>query len=175
MTAAEDIAPWYKEFWLWFIVALPATVVVACIYTVILAFKHEDSLVVDDYYKDGMGINRVLAQDEAAVAMALRATVAVDALVGEVRINLDGNLAQWPEVLELQWFHPTNMQRDMSMLLNRTHDGRYLGQLQQSANGRWYVQLSSESPSLWRLKTEIKVNGEAQFQLGSSLSSSTGS
>ena len=43
-----DIEPWYKQFWPWFIIALPASVVVASFFTLYLAISNPDHLVVTD-------------------------------------------------------------------------------------------------------------------------------
>lgn len=40
--------PWYKQFWPWFIIALPASVVVASFFTLWLAISNPDPLIVDD-------------------------------------------------------------------------------------------------------------------------------
>jgi hypothetical protein len=40
--------PWYRQFWPWFIIALPASVVIASFYTLWLAISNPDHLVVDD-------------------------------------------------------------------------------------------------------------------------------
>ena len=37
--------PWYKQFWPWFLIALPASAVIASLYTVSLAVRTTDSLV----------------------------------------------------------------------------------------------------------------------------------
>ena len=44
----EDIEPWYKQFWPWFIIALPASVVIASFVTLWIAISNPDYLVVDD-------------------------------------------------------------------------------------------------------------------------------
>lgn len=38
----EDKNPWYKEPWPWILMSGPAIVVVACIYTIYLAYSHFD-------------------------------------------------------------------------------------------------------------------------------------
>lgn len=43
-----EILPWYKQFWPWFIIALPASVVVASFYTLWLAISNPDPLVIDE-------------------------------------------------------------------------------------------------------------------------------
>ena len=48
---AENL-PWYKQFWPWFIIALPASAVVASFITLWLAISNPDQLVVsDDEYR----------------------------------------------------------------------------------------------------------------------------
>ena len=45
----DEIQPWYKQFWPWFIIALPASVVVASFFTLWLALSNPDPLVVEDH------------------------------------------------------------------------------------------------------------------------------
>ena len=40
--------PWYRQFWPWFIIALPAAAVIASFITLWLAISRPDYLVVDD-------------------------------------------------------------------------------------------------------------------------------
>ena len=40
--------PWYRQFWPWFIIALPASVVVASFITLWLAISNPDHLIIDD-------------------------------------------------------------------------------------------------------------------------------
>ncbi len=40
--------PWYRQFWPWFIIALPASAVIASFITLYLAISRPDPLVVDD-------------------------------------------------------------------------------------------------------------------------------
>ena len=35
-----DTKPWYKQFWPWFLISLPGSVVIACMFTISLAIKH---------------------------------------------------------------------------------------------------------------------------------------
>ena len=49
-----DTKPWYRQFWPWFLICLPASAVIASLYTVSLAFRTTDSLVVTS--DDGMDV-----------------------------------------------------------------------------------------------------------------------
>ena len=40
--------PWYRQFWPWFIIALPASAVIASFFTLWLAISNPDQLVVSD-------------------------------------------------------------------------------------------------------------------------------
>ena len=58
----HPIKPWYRQFWPWFLMALPGAAVIGGITTVIVATIDRDGLVKDDYYKEGLAINRDLAR-----------------------------------------------------------------------------------------------------------------
>ena len=44
----DPFEPWYRQFWPWFIIALPAAGVLASFFTLWLAVSNPDYLVVDD-------------------------------------------------------------------------------------------------------------------------------
>lgn len=69
---------WYREPWLWLVILIPASAVVMGILAISLSFVSYDGLVVDDYYKRGLEINRDLARDRAAANYALGARVVLD-------------------------------------------------------------------------------------------------
>jgi hypothetical protein len=50
--ATERELPWYKQFWPWFIIALPTAAVIASFVSLWLAVTHPDQLIVtDDEYQ----------------------------------------------------------------------------------------------------------------------------
>ena len=50
--APEQLIPWYRQFWPWFIIALPAAAVIASFVSLWLAVTHPDPLVVtEDEYR----------------------------------------------------------------------------------------------------------------------------
>ena len=55
-SAAIHAVPWYKQFWPWFLIALPTAVVIGCIVSVSIAFKYADVPVQDDYEKHGLTV-----------------------------------------------------------------------------------------------------------------------
>src|SRR5512147_2742844 len=102
--------PWYREPWPWFLIALPATAVVAGLTTVWIAFQNDDGLVVGDYYKEGLAINQTLARDDAARALALAATMKGED--GALELTLAGHLKTYPVQLILTLAHPTHQGMD---------------------------------------------------------------
>ena len=83
-----DTKPWYRQFWPWFIIALPASAVIAGLTTVYIAFDEPDGLVVDDYYKEGLAINQTLARDQRAAQLGLSALVTPGGKGDEFSVDL---------------------------------------------------------------------------------------
>lgn len=55
-----DTVAWYRQFWPWFLIALPGVVVIACMITIYIAVTNPDPLVDGNYYKQGLTINERL-------------------------------------------------------------------------------------------------------------------
>ncbi len=62
----EGPQPWWKFGYVWLVVAGPAIVVVAAIFTFYLAVTRPDQLVSEDYYRQGIEINKTLGDAQAA-------------------------------------------------------------------------------------------------------------
>lgn len=140
----QNPPPWYKQFWPWFIIALPATTVVAGITTLIISIYTADELVRDNYYKDGLAINKQLTQDREAQRLQTRATVHFGEDQQDVLLDLQGQFEQPPETLYLQLAHPTTSKRDLQITLRLAADEYYHGRFEQVVNGRWYISLSNQ-------------------------------
>lgn len=167
-TKTGATSKWYQQFWPWFLIALPSAVVVASIITIIIAITHGDNLVRDDYYKDGLAINRYLKQDETARQMQLSAAGKLSQ--DYIEITLRGvSLPPYPHLV-LHWQHPTNETLDIKSVLLRDGDNHYRGQLSHNPEGRWYITLTPFDTSddiNWRLKTEFNTDLSQQFIIDS--------
>lgn len=62
--------PWWKFGYVWLVVAGPALVVVASFVTLYLALTRPDPLVSEDYYREGIEINKTLDKSPASLAPA---------------------------------------------------------------------------------------------------------
>jgi len=144
--------PWYREPWPWILMAGPAAVVVAGIVTAYLAVAHDDPLVVDNYYKEGLAINRVLERDQAARRAGCRAQVLFSEDGARVRVHL-ATAGTWPEGLRLRMVHPTRAQLDRDVVLHATQAGWYEGEVGLAAAARWRVELQDDRRG-WRLSGE---------------------
>lgn len=154
--------PWYRERWTWFLMAGPAVVVVAGFVTLWLAIASYDGLVADDYYKRGLGINRMLERAERAVALSLVAEVDVlpDGTARVVLTSSGAPLAAVPSMVRLTLIHPTRAGADRRIELQRGPDGVYRGQAGVLPEGRWRVGVETEE---WRLPA-VPVEGAIRAQ-----------
>lgn len=153
--------PWYIHFWPWFIVLLLGTAVTASLWSLLIAVEGADSLVSDDYYKNGKAINRSLAADHEAALREATAAVSID---GGIVIALS-ILGDFPDALELELSHVTLADRDRSVRLERTTSGRYAAP-EPLPDGRFYATLrpAGDAPT-WRLHRRVDLPGEREFEM----------
>jgi len=138
---------WYREPWPWLLMSGPMAVIVAGVYTTVLAFSSTDGLVADDYYKQGLAINKTLKREERARTLELTATAAYDAAAGRLRLELGGT--QRPPVIVLRLTHPTRAGMDQRIELRHAGDGRYEGAVDAAQlSGRWNAVLETAE---WRM------------------------
>lgn len=141
--------PWYKEPWPWILMAPPAVAVLAGIATVWIAVAGADGLVADDYYKQGLAINKRIAREERARELGISAALEMGA--GRVRVRLEGAA---PEALFLQLAHRTRAGHDQRLRLPRVA-GAYETELPPLPAGGWHV--SIEDPrGQWRVAREVR-------------------
>jgi len=81
---------WYKEPWLLLVVGGPLVVVCASIFTGILAYTGSDKVVAEDYYKQGLMINKDIQRDAKARELQLTASLTLDIQAAKVRMHLTG-------------------------------------------------------------------------------------
>jgi hypothetical protein len=163
MAEPNGSGPWYREPWPWILMAGPAAVVVAGLVTLYLAVAHRDPLVVDNYYKEGLAINRVLERDDAARQAGYRAQVLVGEDGTRVRVHLSA-AAALPQQVRLRLFHPTQAGLDREAMLAATQAGWYEGEIGAAAAPRWRVELEDAGRG-WRLIGEWRPSEGGAFAL----------
>jgi hypothetical protein len=68
-----DTQPWWKYGHVWLIISGPAVVVVAAFVTLVIAIRIPDPVVAEDYYRQGLNINKTLADQAEQMMPALQA------------------------------------------------------------------------------------------------------
>lgn len=139
---------WYRHPWPWIFISMLTATVIAGGVTLWLAVSTSDGLVADDYYKQGLGINRQLARSERATALDLNGRMRFSA--SELMVSLTGrDGAQLPRRLRVVFSHPTRAGLDRALLLDR--DGPdWRGRFEPLPPGRWTVSIEDEQAT-WRL------------------------
>lgn len=155
--------PWYREPWPWLLMAGPFIVIVAGIYTTVLAVSSSDGLVADDYYKEGLAINRSLERDARAQASGIAATAHFGE-GGRVRIALATDMGAGLRTLRLHLLHPTRAGMDQEVVLRPLAPGLWEGSLGAMPPGNWQLQL--DSPELapgsgWRVVGRWSAGAES--------------
>ncbi len=151
MTAENTATPWYRHFWVWVVILLPLAVITAGLYTLFIAGEHPDALVVDDYYREGLAINRRLDREAAARARGVRARLSLDTRGGLTLRPEHGFGRPLPE-LELSFIHPTHAERDRRLSLRADGSGIYRSDGVNIAGGRWHIRLRAPAEG-WQLDT----------------------
>lgn len=147
----EDTKPWYKQFWPWFLISLPLSVVIASIYTINLAITTNDGLVSDDYYKEGLGIHKDAESSARAAALGIAADLDYDAETGAVTLSLAKPLPGRVDVLVLSLTHPTRPDQDQTINLTPVDGTRYSGRIDPLSTANWNLEVRPSDGS-WRIQ-----------------------
>jgi uncharacterized protein len=141
-------APWYRQLWPWLLISGPAAVLVAGAVTTWIAFASADGLVAEDYYKQGMAVNRVLAREERAAQLGLSADLQLTR--EKIVVRLHGAA---PEALFVQLAHATRAGHDQRLRLAPVRPGVYEAELPELPAGHWHIVVEDPRAS-WRIVKE---------------------
>lgn len=159
-----DTRPWYRQFWPWFIIALPASSVVFSIATLVVAVRNADSLVRDDWYDAGVMINHDFDLEKVAADLGLKAVFEVDGAGGLV-VRLEGGGVAALTGMQLQLSCPSNSARDQLLDLVATGPGRFVPtSAGRDLAGRWDVALTPAG-SAWRMAGRVELASGADRTL----------
>jgi hypothetical protein len=164
----ERVLPWYRQFWFWFVFGPLIFIIILCGFTVSLALKNSDDVIIDNYYKQGRMINQTLDQDKRAQALGLSAELRFDRSTGEVILKfsqLPADSTLVPETLLLFMGHPVKAARDQQVLLKSIAPGQYRGELPAEPNYSWYLTLYPVTDLAQRNQAEWTLSGDINFEL----------
>ena len=160
----EDTVPWYKQFWPWFLISLPLSVVIASIITINLAIKTSDGLVSDDYYKEGLAIHMDADSTARARELGIAGKAAYDAETRALTVVLDKPLPQGEHALTLAVIHPTRPDQDQIIQVTAVDGTRYAGRLNTLGPANWKLELRPEDSS-WRVVGRLGLPGDGSASL----------
>ena len=164
--------PGYRYGWPWFLISIPLVSVGLGIMMLYLALSANNSLVVDDYYAEGKGINLRIERDRMATLLGMSATLSssseglivdVDRVMPQLpemlqqqADQLDANF-HWPQALDMQWVHVTRAELDGKTVLQSIGGNRYLAPgvvLPEFGKFRVHLQPADQAP--WRLVSSLE-------------------
>lgn len=155
--AVTDTKPWYKQFWPWFIIAIPGASVIMGISLVYVATQNKVSLVKDDYYKEGKAINQRIDKLVKARQLGLTATLSFSRETGDFTVTIPQLDDTAPASITLSLIHPTLEARDETITLVKAPNQSYWAKLDPAKQGYFDVQLTN--PGLdWELYGSINFN-----------------
>lgn len=146
----------------WLIIGLPLTAVVASIITVTIASRSADTLVRDEFQKEGLALNQVTERDRQAFALDVAAALRVSG--DELQVELRSRLQSQPERLTLSLVHPTLVEKDVLVTLRHLGQGLYAGQIPNLRGVNWQVFLLPQDES-WRLAGRWNMDSTAALRL----------
>lgn len=139
---------WRSEPWPWILMSGPGIVLVAGAITTWIAFASADGLVAEDYYKQGLGINKVIAREQAARSRGIDATASIRA--GRLSVTIAGDA---PEIVFAHLVHSTRAGHDVRLRLARSPTGAYEADVPNLPAGRWRVSIQ-DAKAEWRIVRE---------------------
>ncbi len=141
---------WYKQFWPWFLIILPLTVVGAAIETYRLATDNKPDMVVDHYYEVGQSINADLARLRAAKALHINADITQSG--NNLSIKLHN--FETKSAIKLSLHHSAFAQRDITKMLTANADGTYHFVNSKLLDGKWRIRIEPFNKK-WRIQKTI--------------------
>ena len=158
-----DSRPWFREPMVWMIIAIPFISVVVGIGMLTMSIKSYDGLVVDDYYKRGKEINRILKRAQVAETNRIFATINWSTNK-QVIVSLDHMAGlQVSDQLTLNMRHRTRAGLDLTVVLIRYADGLYRGDIRIPVKGLWVMQIETQD---WLIEKQISLPGSTIVGIG---------
>lgn len=139
---------WYKNGWVWLIIALPALTVVAGIATVVITSLNQPEMVVDDYYKKGKAINQELTLYQAYTDSGIELEVRLE----EQRFELKSS--EKLSGIKVNLVHSTQGKRDLNFIMTPNGVGTYTKSLETALTGKWTVFVEPMDGS-WKVQQKL--------------------
>jgi hypothetical protein len=150
----ESNRPWYKEPYVWMLIGFPLTSIIVGLSLLTISILNKDTLVRDNYYKDGLAYNQELEWDKKAKSLDIRMEIQVND--NQLVINLLSSRQNTPSTLKVSLGHPTIPEKDRQSHLQLTQGKRFIGFIEPTENGRYYLLVESLEQK-WRIRQDIWI------------------
>jgi hypothetical protein len=153
---SEALKPWYKQPWLWFILAPLFAVMIFATSYAYLSVVTFDGMVKGDYAKNAKSFNMDHKRLEKAAELGLTANLIFDDITGDLRLELNAADTSTLSLtnLTLLVIHPTVANLDQDLIMARRPDGHFYSSLNKNITGKRYLHLMDEAKN-WRMTTEV--------------------
>ncbi|MFT6897334.1 MAG: hypothetical protein ACJA13_001740 [Paraglaciecola sp.] len=149
---ATDTKKWYKQFWPWFLIAFPLCSMILSFNMLRFAFNGDDSMVVDDYYKQGRAINLSLGKIEKAKALNIKSLLTISG--DQLTLSFPQGQPQDGSALKLSFYHVTQKYKDQAYDLIKDASGVYRATAARDLGGKWRVVLEPHD-SEWKIQQTL--------------------
>ena len=158
-TQTEKPTAWYKQFWPWVIIFFPASAVIAGLITVGIAFKYGDTLVKDDWYKDGLAINQRLDKQKQAKILDINAQVTLDRAKKHLLLTLNNVDGLKTNIVNVSLTHPTQPEKDAEYQAFYTPQGQFVIQLPAIPTGFYHITIDQQNTK-WQLTGNLNFSND---------------
>src|SRR5690554_275685 len=164
-THAHPPAPWYKQPWLWFILAPLIAVFIYATIFMYIAVTTSDGIVKEEHFRHARGTHIDTTKVDAARRLGIEGNRRFDTLTGDINLQLAESAAALPARLNLNIIHPTHQKFDQILTL-RSVDGKgiFACTLGAGLSGKRYITLAPDDES-WQLRMEITPPYSDQLSL----------
>ena len=131
---------WYKQFWPWFLITIPVISIILSVTMLNLAINTENSMVVDDYYKEGKAIN--LQLEKVQEAKARNIVTELFTRGKNISVEFLSGRPSSGEALKLSFSHATLESKDFEVLLAQDANGIYRASMEHELTGKWNITLT---------------------------------
>jgi hypothetical protein len=184
---SNQALPWYRYGWPWFLISFPLISILLGFVMLYLALQTNNSLVVDDYYKQGKAINQRIERDKNASLLGLSARISPsnEGLIVELSQQAPSALPpglqaqaselqqqfSLPEVIDIRWVHITQAEHDGAVSALAIGGGRYIAANTELPDvGKFRVHVQPEPELSWRLVGSLQdFSMEKAFRLDAPL------
>jgi hypothetical protein len=136
------------------LIGVPMSSVIVGSFFIYLAASTKDTLVRDNYYKDGLAINQELQWDKKATSLDVKLSVLIEDNTATIKLLSSRQVP--PNTLLLKLSHPTLKDRDRDAFLQLSENGDYIGYIDTFEDSRYYLLVESVEQQ-WRVRKSMTI------------------